>query len=253
MSEVDKYLDDMFDRLSGTGEAGRRTLAETEDHLRMGIEEGLARHLSMHEAEHEAVARFGSPASIARQLRRSYRPRWWRPALTAAWLIASLGLVALGTSYLMSVIDAASPALLHSGRQSLCTGSTGVACAASASPWANVVAGLVLLLTGLILLAAGWLAIHYAWLAAPGRRIRRLTAALFGVAGLGLLVSPPLTGVPRMDGILGYQQGAGWRVSLIASAVAMLTAIVVLATRSRVQWGPYDPRSRRHGPSAAGR
>ena len=30
---VDRYLDALFDRLAGTGAAGRRALAEAEDHL----------------------------------------------------------------------------------------------------------------------------------------------------------------------------------------------------------------------------
>jgi hypothetical protein len=42
MSEVDRYLDEMFDRLAGTGSAGRRALAETEDHLRASAAAGMA-------------------------------------------------------------------------------------------------------------------------------------------------------------------------------------------------------------------
>ena len=31
---VERYLDALFDRLAGTGQAGRRSLVEAEDHLR---------------------------------------------------------------------------------------------------------------------------------------------------------------------------------------------------------------------------
>lgn len=33
MSEIERYLDEFFDRLAGQGAAGRRALAEAEDHL----------------------------------------------------------------------------------------------------------------------------------------------------------------------------------------------------------------------------
>src|ERR1022692_118220 len=65
MSEVERYLDEMFNRLAGTGAPGRRVLAETEDHLRAAVAAGLAKGLAERQAEHEAVVRFGSAARVA--------------------------------------------------------------------------------------------------------------------------------------------------------------------------------------------
>ena len=42
---VEKYLDEMFDRLAGTGPAGRRMLAEAESHLLAAVDDGRARGL----------------------------------------------------------------------------------------------------------------------------------------------------------------------------------------------------------------
>jgi hypothetical protein len=39
---VDRYLDDLFDALAGTGGAGRRALAEAEDHLRAATADRMA-------------------------------------------------------------------------------------------------------------------------------------------------------------------------------------------------------------------
>lgn len=67
-SPVDAYLDEMFDKLAGTGPAGRRLLAEAEDHLLAAAAEGCARGLDPEHAEREAVARFGAADGIARQV-----------------------------------------------------------------------------------------------------------------------------------------------------------------------------------------
>jgi hypothetical protein len=73
MSEIDRYLRDMSRRLAGAGPAGQRALAEIEDHLRAAADEGIARGLTADAAEHEAVAHFGKPAHIARQLLDAHR------------------------------------------------------------------------------------------------------------------------------------------------------------------------------------
>jgi hypothetical protein len=58
---VDTYLDGMFDRLAGTGAAGRRMLTEAEDHLRAATADACERGLDPAAAEREAVTRFGPP------------------------------------------------------------------------------------------------------------------------------------------------------------------------------------------------
>src|SRR5690349_22729895 len=66
---VDRYLDELFDRLAGTGSAGRRVLVEAEDHLRTATAEGVQRGLSSDDAEREAVTRFGPAARVGTELR----------------------------------------------------------------------------------------------------------------------------------------------------------------------------------------
>jgi hypothetical protein len=43
MSEIEWYLDELFDQLAGTGAAGRRALMEAEYHLRATAADAMAR------------------------------------------------------------------------------------------------------------------------------------------------------------------------------------------------------------------
>jgi hypothetical protein len=95
MSEIDRYLDDMFDRLAGTGAAGRRALAEAEDHLRTAAEHAMACGTSEGQAERDAVRRFGRPATIARRLRSACRRGRFNRALSGAWLLIGLTLAGM--------------------------------------------------------------------------------------------------------------------------------------------------------------
>jgi hypothetical protein len=103
---VDALLDDLFDALAGTGRAGRRALAEAEDHLRTATAEGMARGLSEDQAEADAVRRFGEPRAIASAIRTAQLgiAGIARAAFVGAWLVGGLGLVALGPSGLTSEV-----------------------------------------------------------------------------------------------------------------------------------------------------
>lgn len=89
---VERYLDEMFDRLAGTGAAGRRMLAETESHLFAAVEEGLARGLEAGAAEREAVDRFGPAAGVARLVPAVARDLQGalRRLLVGAWVAAGV-------------------------------------------------------------------------------------------------------------------------------------------------------------------
>jgi hypothetical protein len=50
-----------------SGRRQKRALAEFDDHLTEAIAEGQSRGLAQHEAESEALARFGSPKEVARR------------------------------------------------------------------------------------------------------------------------------------------------------------------------------------------
>lgn len=68
MSQIDRYLDSLFDQLTGTGEHGRRLLLETEDHSRAAASDAAQRGLSPVAVEAEAIKRFGSLEVIAASL-----------------------------------------------------------------------------------------------------------------------------------------------------------------------------------------
>jgi hypothetical protein len=68
MTSVDNYLDDLFERLAGTGPDGRRLLAEAEQHLADAVADGRERGLDAEAAEREAVQRFGAATDVARGL-----------------------------------------------------------------------------------------------------------------------------------------------------------------------------------------
>ena len=95
-SPVESYLDELFDRLAGTGDAGRRMLSDAESHLAESAAAARERGLTELDAERDAVARFGSMDSIARrvpvssdglaaQLRRVLVGGWALAAVTALW------------------------------------------------------------------------------------------------------------------------------------------------------------------------
>jgi hypothetical protein len=101
---VERTLDELFDRLSGSGGAGRRALAEAEDHLTEAAAAGRGDGLDAERAERDAVARFGSPARVAAELQRVHRgpAAWLRPAFVGCWIAGGVGLVTVGVSGLVS-------------------------------------------------------------------------------------------------------------------------------------------------------
>jgi hypothetical protein len=99
VSEIEWYLDELFDQLAGTGAAGRRALMEAEYHLRAVAADAMIRGLPQDQAEHEAVSRFGPPALVARKLRSAGR---LNRAVSTAWLLAGLAACGLGAAYLVA-------------------------------------------------------------------------------------------------------------------------------------------------------
>jgi hypothetical protein len=98
---VERYLDRLADSLVLRGRSVRRILAEADDHLREAVAAGEARGLDRAAAEEEAVARFGSPAEVARRFGavegRVPAGLVWSALLSLA-LVAGIGLVAVGIS-----------------------------------------------------------------------------------------------------------------------------------------------------------
>lgn len=103
-SPIDAYLDQLFDRLAGTGAAGRRALVEAEDHLRSAVERTVAEGAGPAEAERLAVARFGDATDIAARLRRAHTTTAdvLRRSVAGGWLLGAVGLLAIGVSGLLA-------------------------------------------------------------------------------------------------------------------------------------------------------
>lgn len=103
---VERYLDDLFDNLAGTGAAGRRSVSEADDHLRSAVADSVAAGVEPEQAEREAVERFGRPGTIATQLRVAHRGvgALIRPFITGTVWVGLVGALALGVSGLVSEV-----------------------------------------------------------------------------------------------------------------------------------------------------
>lgn len=182
---VDRWLDEAFDQMAGTGAAGRRTLAEAEDHLLHAVADSLAQGLPQEEAELEAVRRFGSPAMIAASVQRwplSDLRGIWLPSgrlLAVACLLFFGGYGLLVT--LSAVIDEMTGRMITYGpTRPLYT----------ASEVAAMVVMVVMVVLGLVLL----------------RRFKRSVRAPRGRHWLGMAV-----GLAIAAGVTGYVWAAPWR------------------------------------------
>jgi hypothetical protein len=249
---LDRYLDQLFDRLAGTGAAGRRALTEAEDHLRSAAEQGTAAGLSRVEAEQRAVAAFGPPDAVAAQLRAVHRPdAWLRPAFTGAWLAGGLGLVAVGVSGLVAevlgrifgpeFVAGDGPGVTYTAARCaeylhLFPDAGGCAGAAATDHWGEVVQYRVLAgVLGLILLGTYGLARRRTELGEEAWRPPRGTVAvplgaLFAVAGAGL------TGISLMQ--LAYGDRAMLGANLSAGIVALAAAALCFIGNARKRRHP---------------
>ncbi|MEV0900686.1 permease prefix domain 1-containing protein [Actinoplanes sp. NPDC049802] len=92
---VEKYLDEMFDRLAGTGPAGRRMLAEAESHLLAAVDDGRDRGLDADAAEREAIERFGTVTDVVRDVPVAARDvaGALRRLLTGTWIAAGIVMI----------------------------------------------------------------------------------------------------------------------------------------------------------------
>ena len=101
---VERYLDELFDHLAGTGGAGRRALTETEDHLHSATADLVAAGLTDDQAADRAVERFGDARRIARDLRVVHRDYLGllRQLFVGAWVLGGIGSVAVGLSGILA-------------------------------------------------------------------------------------------------------------------------------------------------------
>jgi len=99
---IEAYLDRLLVELSGRARNVRRILAEVDDHLHDAVDEGVAEGLSIEDARERALARFGSPATVARRFTSGAGRLVPVPVLSqlllAFALLAGIGLVGVGVS-----------------------------------------------------------------------------------------------------------------------------------------------------------
>jgi hypothetical protein len=159
MSEIEWYLDELFDQLAGTGAAGRRALMEAEYHLRTTAADAMARGLPEDQAGHEAVSRFGPPALVARTLRSAGR---LNRAVSTGWLLAGLASCGLGVAYLLA-------AWWHTWQTPNCYVALAYGCYTTGMLVTRITMATTIAAAGAALLLGRWLAVRYAALTSSRR------------------------------------------------------------------------------------
>jgi hypothetical protein len=205
---VEEYLDQLYTKLRGSPRQGRRLLAEAEDHLRQGVDEGLAGGLTLEEAQQHAVSSFGSVRAVVRahdtRLRRVPGAAVLTDLVMSGWKLGSTGLLAVGASGLVvaamnvifgrSFVAAVAPGIrlpAASCRYWLSAWPSAHDCAqayllesSSDAVSLRIAAGLL----GLLLLGGYYLAQRRGWSPGvlPDGFTPTIAVSLFGAAGLGL-------------------------------------------------------------------
>jgi hypothetical protein len=192
VSEIERYLDELFDRLAGQGATGRRALTEAEDHLRAAAADAMARGLPADQAELDAVARFGSPVVMARKLRSVAANGRVSRAVSVAWLLAGLAAAGFGVAYLAAAgqLGWQSPAFL-------CTHFLSPSCDSAGGPAiGDTQSAAIAAAAGAALLLGRWLAVRHAGLAPVRRSIALAAGLLLGLLAFGLGMTGQAAALP---------------------------------------------------------
>ena len=97
---IEGYLDELALALTVDGRRARRILAETEDHLREGAAGQARAGLDANEAQRISIARFGTPAEVARRFNAEAGAapvrEWLVRMCVSLALVAGIGLLSIG-------------------------------------------------------------------------------------------------------------------------------------------------------------
>lgn len=249
---VEEYLDELYTKLRGSPRQGRWLLAEAEDHLRLGVDEGLAGGLTREEAQQHAVSSFGSVRAVVRahdsRLRRVPGAAVLADLVMSGWKLGSIGLLAVGASGLvvaaMNVIFGPSFVATMSPR----VRPPAVSCRYWLSNWpsAHTCAQAYMLeassdavslrvaagLAGLVLLGGYYLARRRGWSTGvlPDGFTPTIAVTIFGTAGLGLAWLATMNGRGLVE--VGGITGPGWYLSGAIVALAMAAGYGVKLQRT---------------------
>jgi len=211
---VERYLDDLFDRLGGQGAAGRRMLDEAADHLRSSAADMVAAGVPQAEAERRAVEDFGESGHIAALLRDVHRDvhHGARRAAAASTGLAIAGwaLVILGGAHLFAAL-----VLVKWGtsvpimRQTATTGA-------------------VHLLGAVAVLCGRFGAVKAGWLPSATSVHTASAAALAALLGVAVLVDLPLAAAQLWD-LTGL-----WRLAAALTTFFVVVNVLVVAVANRV-------------------
>jgi hypothetical protein len=106
-SPVEEYLDRLLEAAPGPPRQVRALLSEAEAHLRDATAEGLARGLSLAEAERQAVTRFGPVRTVADAEARRHTlslPALARQIVASGLFLGAVGGIAVGVSGVVTAI-----------------------------------------------------------------------------------------------------------------------------------------------------
>jgi hypothetical protein len=246
---IEEYLDLLHTRLRTSPRQARRVLAEAEDHLREAVADGLSAGMSEREAQEAAISSFGSVRAVVRahdaRLRRFPALAVLGDLVMSAWMLAGIGLLAIGVSGL--VAEAMNAAF---GPRFVGAIPTGARLAAACRSWLadnpsahsctqaailetsgdTVRLRLLAGIAGLVMLVAYRLARRY-WSDAvlPEGFVPTVAASLFGLAGLGL------AWLATNQGVLGVSSGPGFYLSgaIVSLGVAAVYVPALRRTLAR--------------------
>jgi hypothetical protein len=232
---VDRFLDELFDKLAGTGADGRRSVAEAEDHLRSAVAESVAAGADPERAEREAVERFGRPGAIATQLRVAHRGvgALIRPIITGTVWVGLVGLVSevLGRAFGAGFVAGDTNGVTYTAARcadffEYVPNAGSCEAAASQHHWGEVVQYRVALGVLGLLALAGWALLRrrtplggVAW-RAPAPVVALVVAALAGASGAALLF--------LSVGSIAFGDSRGAGANLADGGVALLVAVGAL-------------------------
>jgi hypothetical protein len=234
VSEIERYLDELFDRLAGQGAAGRRALAEAEDHLRASAADAMAAGLAADQAEFDAVARFGPPAVVARTLRSAVRSGWASRVMSSAWLLAGMTAAGLGVASVTAAgrVGWWSPAYL-------CTNFLSPSCNSVGPAIRDTQSAAIAAATGAALLTGRWLAIRYTGLASVRRGFVLAAGLLLAVAAFSLGMTGQVAALPGgvrslvADVVPGPYVTIGATVTIAATVLIECLAVAASLADSR--------------------